>query len=135
MTNQQPRVFIPNWPMRRNERNERVRVDLAEAEPFGRLVELVERPRPGAIQPGDYTEDLLYKLRDFNDRDFILCVGNPTLMVAVALIALEMNKGQARFLQWLPFERKYAEWSVGQDFWDAVDAAVPGEHSSEENGE
>ena len=47
------------------------------------------------------------KLKDFCDDDYILPVGDPVTIAAVAAIAADMNKGYFKMLKWDKKQRQY----------------------------
>lgn len=47
------------------------------------------------------------KLKDFNDEDFILPVGDPITIGAVCAIAADINRGYFKMLKWDKRQRKY----------------------------
>lgn len=112
------RVFIPQWPMTRKRSGERVRWDLSPAEGYGRLFEIVPYGELEAM-PLRKLKEILY---DFSDDDFILCVGNPSLMVMTVIVAMEMNDGNATLLMWRPKEGRYDEWKINAAFWKELNA-------------
>lgn len=46
-------------------------------------------------------------MHTFTDRDYILCVGNPTVIGIVCAMAAEMNNGCFNLLQWDRIMRTY----------------------------
>jgi hypothetical protein len=55
------------------------------------------------------------KLKDFNDDDYILPVGDPVIIATVAAIAADMNNGQYKILKWDKPTRQYASIQVNID--------------------
>jgi len=40
------------------------------------------------------------KLRDFSDEDYILCLGDPSIIAVVAAVASDLNRGRFKLLKW-----------------------------------
>ena len=101
------RVFIPQEPRVRNDRNEWVPMfDLNPARTMGELVTL-QPAGPLPIAPQQIIRDLRNKLKDFCDEDFILPVGNPALIAMVGAVAADVNMGNIQLMYWDPREKKY----------------------------
>jgi len=117
-----PRVFIPQEPRRRKENGEwKPAFDMSPALVYGDPVVLAE-PGPVALsaQPlvhairkklmGRYMEeqpelyqDAAGKLPDvvpFNNDDFLIAVGNPTVLAVAAAVAADINRGSVQMLYW-----------------------------------
>lgn len=55
------------------------------------------------------------KLKDFSDDDYILPVGDPTVIGTVCAIAADINEGRYKILKWDKKQRKYLPITV--DIW------------------
>ena len=87
------------------------RYDVSPAAMFGDIEYLLgPRAAPWNLKP--VIDELEQKLVDFNDDDYLLCMGNPVLMCVAASIALLSNDGRAKMLQWSGKDRKYIEVEV-----------------------
>ena len=80
--------------------------DLDPARVFGDLVELLS-PTASPFHFDNVKEELIEKLSHYRDGDFILCVGNPALMMAVGAIAASFNEGRVAALQWSGKDQRY----------------------------
>jgi len=74
-------------------------VNLAPACEFGDLIQLFDH-RQHALLVGPTTSHLKNKLRNFNDDDYILPIGNPILIAASIAIAAKNNHGKVKLLNW-----------------------------------
>lgn len=118
------RVFVPQWPMKQDDKGQRLRVDLSPAREYGDIVEICTFEEAGSASLDAARDMMLERLKDFDDEDVMLPIGNPMLMVLAATIALEYNDGRARFIQWDRVRRAYREWQLDQTFWDHVNGYV-----------
>lgn len=88
--------------------------NLEPAQEFGEIVELLSpTARPfGAGQEANYSptgivSELEYKLFNFCDDDHLLLIGNPALIGMATSIAMFVNFGRAKLLQWDRFTKRY----------------------------
>lgn len=101
----QPVVIIPQYPTEMD-RGVPVRryLDLKDARRYGELVELLEPTAkpwdPSAVEQMDQA------LASSSADDWLLCVGNPTL-IAIAAAALGSIHGGINLLQWQSRARRY----------------------------
>lgn len=102
-------VYVPQVPLTSNGGSETVRprFSLRPAEKYGKLLYLFEWCDVDDMDPAALLYELRSKLRDFGDDDYLMMVGNPTLMVLSAMIAAEMNEGRVRILYWRREQRRY----------------------------
>ena len=47
------------------------------------------------------------KLKDFSDDDYILCLGDPSIIATVAVVAASMNRNRFKMLKWDRYLKKY----------------------------
>lgn len=73
--------------------------DLSPAETWGTLVELVS-PTAKPFNANVLIEEMREKLKDFSDADFILPIGNASILAMAVSVAQDMNQGRVRLLQW-----------------------------------
>jgi hypothetical protein len=100
-----PRVIIPQYPTEMHGgRIVRRDLDLSDALRFGELVELLDHSAkpwdPDAIEQMDQA------LTESSADDWLLCVGNPT-MIGLAAAALGSIHGGINLLQWQSRSRRY----------------------------
>ena len=94
----QPSVLIPQHPTRMTGGEVvRMPLDLSDARRYGPLLELLE---PGAKPfDQDSIEELDQNIASSCAEDYILCVGNPTL-IGVACASFALLHGRLNVLQW-----------------------------------
>lgn len=96
-----PRVFAPQVPSRYDSAT-RLWIPTMNLEPAHRYGEVVVMLPPNANRL--HTAPLIAAMReqmaDFNDRDCLIAVGDPTLIAAAALIAARKTGGVVRMLKW-----------------------------------
>lgn len=93
-----PAVLIPQHPTRMGENGpERMAMDLTDAERYGRVCELLE-PTAKPFDP-DSIEQMDQALLESSEDDWLLCIGNPTL-IAAAAGAFASIHGRLNVLQW-----------------------------------
>lgn len=75
---------------------------------FGKI-EFLLSPSASPFAPALVLGDLHEKLRNFNDKDCLLLIGNPVLIGMATAIAGHYNQGRVRFLQWSGRHSEYTE--------------------------
>jgi hypothetical protein len=102
-------VYVPQVPLTSNGGQDTVRprVDLRPAERYGKLCYLIEWVNLDEVNPTALLYELREKLKNYNDDDYLLMVGNPTLMALAALVASEQNDGRISLLYWRREKRSY----------------------------
>ena len=85
--------------------------DLSPALKFGALEILVPHTQ-SLLAPVITVRNLRDKLRNFSDDDYILPIGDPSLIATVAMVASEMNHGKVKFLKWDKYANDYFTVSV-----------------------
>ena len=80
--------------------------DLTPAFQFGKVEILLQSKQTG-ISTGPIIEVLQEKLVDFYDEDYILPVGDPTLIGIVCAICSDINRGRFKMLKWDKRGRMY----------------------------
>lgn len=84
------------------------RINIYNASEFGEVVTLIP---PDQVNAAMVTKPTLHKLRralrDFSDDDYILPVGDVTLVGMAIAVALRENRSRANILRWNRNERKY----------------------------
>lgn len=83
------------------------RCDLSAAEPYGELVTLQPKSASGIRDPDILKRRLFDNMPRYTDEDYILCVGNPSLIGLACMRAAELNEGRFNLLQWDRVERDY----------------------------
>ena len=98
-------VIIPQFPTRMGDNGpERMPMDLTDAERYGTVVEVLDSTAkpfdPDAIEQMDQF------MMDTSADSWLLCIGNPTLIVAAAGAFASIH-GRLRLLQWQSRRRRY----------------------------
>ena len=99
---QEPRTFtkiVDGVPEKRE-------VNLSPALDYGSLEVLLPRHKT-ILDAGFVTRDLIHKLDDFSENDFILPLGDPVVMGLVCAIASKKTGGRFTILRWDRQEGKY----------------------------
>lgn len=108
-------VFVAQVPHRLNRRSGELEpLDLSAANEWGELQVILT---PGAnpfTSMDSIIDDLHAALKDISQEDYLILVGNPAIMGAMAAIAADYTEGNLRVLQWHGKQRKYnlIEYSV-----------------------
>ncbi len=72
---------------------------IALAEKFGSLVYCLN-PNEHPFEPESVVGNLHEALKDFNQDDYLILVGNPVILGLATAIASHYNSGNVTFLQW-----------------------------------
>lgn len=96
-------VQNPHW---HKEGEMRPKFDLSPAEKFGPIEELLS-PTAKPFRPRPIRDELMLKLKDFSDDDYIICIGNPILISMAVVLAADFNDGFVNLLQWNGFKGEY----------------------------
>ncbi len=97
-------VFVVCEPV--SNRDSTSKFDLSPALEYGEL-EILLGHTQSLLAPVPTIRKLREKLKDFNDEDYILPVGDPVLMSTVAMVAGFFNYGRVKFLKWDRIQRRY----------------------------
>lgn len=104
-----PRVFVVQnthkWDRVRQELVPKF--DLSSARQYGDIVELLSQSA-NPFSPDAVIAELRYKLHDFSDADFILCLGSPILIGWATALAAMVNNGNVAMLQWSGQQENYS---------------------------
>ena len=68
-------------------------ISVLSAEEYGEIVTLVESGSQIMFSPQPAIRKLKRKLKDFNDNDHLLMMGDPAAMGIACCVAAEMNRG------------------------------------------
>lgn len=104
----QSRVFIVQPPVYLDTKSNTLipKFDFSSAEKYGKLVTLLS-PSAAPFKNEKIVEELNDRLITFGKDDFILCVGNPTLIGIATAIAAHHSDGHIKVLQWHGRKREY----------------------------
>ena len=81
--------------------------NVLSAEKFGNLELLLPEGSQLVLSTGPTVRRLRYKLRNFNDDDYLLLIGDPSAIGIACAIAATNNRGQFKCLKWDKREYKY----------------------------
>lgn len=101
-------VYVTQVPHRLNRRSGELEpLDLSPAREWGEL-EIVLTPSANPFTSMDkIIEDLHESLQHIKGEDYVILVGNPAIMGAMASIASQYTNGKLRVLQWHGKKRQY----------------------------
>ena len=80
--------------------------DLSSAEQYGGLVALIGSGQ-SAVSSVPIMRQLRERLRDFSDDDFLVMLGDPSIMAGAAMVASQYNNGRVKVLKW---DRRSAQY-------------------------
>lgn len=84
---------------------------LEKASEYGTLEYLLS-PTAHPFNPSFIVGSLHEKLKNFNDEDYLLLIGNPVLIGMATVVASHYNGGKFRLLQWSGRHNEYSAISV-----------------------
>lgn len=96
-----PKVFVPQVPSR-FDRAARIWVpivDLSSAKQYGELVELLP-PEANRLHTGPLVAAMKESMAQITEQDWLVAVGDPSLIAAAAAIAAARCHGALRILKW-----------------------------------
>lgn len=104
-----PKVFVVQMPHKADDETGglKPRFDITPARRFGE-VQFLLGARAAPWHPESVITELHEKLSDFQDEDYILCIGNPILIGLSVAVAAFYNEGSVQMLQWSGKDRDYA---------------------------
>ena len=86
--------------------------NIRSAEKFGDLKIVLPDNRQMILSSGPLTFKLQQELRDFNDNDYLLLIGDPAIIAVAGAIASENNNGRFKVLKWDRNEMKYYDIEI-----------------------
>ena len=96
-----PKVFVPQQPSRYDTGTQLwvPTINLEPASKHGEIIVLLP-PEANRLHTAPLVEVLKERMTGYTQEDFIVAVGDPTLMVAATCIAARMTRGLVRMLKW-----------------------------------
>ena len=82
-------------------------INVLGAADYGDIVVLFESGRQIMFSPQPAIRKLKRKLKDFNDNDHLLMMGDPAAMGIACCVAAEMNRGKFKILKWDKMQKRY----------------------------
>ena len=86
--------------------------NIRSAEKFGDLKICLPDNRQMILSSGPLTFKLKQELKDFNDNDYLLLMGDPAIIAVAGAIASENNNGRFKILMWDRNEMKYYDIEI-----------------------
>ena len=86
--------------------------NILSAEKFGKLELLLPEGSQLVLSSGPTVKRLTHKLRNFNDEDYLLLMGDPAVIGLACVIASEINVGAYKVLKWDRIEKDYYPVSI-----------------------
>ncbi len=87
-------------------------INVLSAADYGDIVVLFESGQQIMFSPQPAIRKLKRKLKDFNDNDYLLMMGDPAAMGIACCIAAEMNRGKFNILKWDKKQQRYYPVSI-----------------------
>ena len=75
-------------------------VNVIGAGRFGDLIPLLPPGRQITLSSSPVVRLLKNKLKDFNDKDFLLAMGDPVAIGIASMVASDINNGKVNMLKW-----------------------------------
>ena len=82
-------------------------INVLGAAEYGDIVVLFEGGQQIMFSPQPAIRKLKRKLKDFDDGDYLLMMGDPAAMGIACCIAAEMNRGRFNILKWDKKQQRY----------------------------
>ena len=107
------KCFIIQEPMRYdNESGNMIPVmDFREVLKYGDPVVCLPPVRV-SFSPAPLVDMLRDKLKDYNDDDYIVSVGDPSAIFVAAMVLSELNRGKCNLLKWDKQSKSYIKVSI-----------------------
>ena len=86
--------------------------NIRSAEKFGDLKICLPDNRQMILSSGPLTFKLQQELKNFNDNDYLLLIGDPAIIAVAGAIASENNNGRFKILKWDRNEMKYYDIEI-----------------------
>ena len=82
------------------------------AEKFGDLKVGLPDNRQIVLSSGPLTFKLKHELKDFNDNDYLLLMGDPAIIAVAGAVVSDVNGGRFKVLKWDRDEKKYYDIEI-----------------------
>ena len=86
--------------------------NIRSAEKFGDLKIVLPDNKQMILSSGPLTFKLQKELRDFNDNDYLLLIGDPAIIAVCGALAAKINNGKFKVLKWDRNEKKYYDLEI-----------------------
>jgi hypothetical protein len=99
-------VYVPQEPTRYVNGEQEPIFDLTPASEYGDINVLLASGQV-MLNTAPMIQKLRVEMRDYNDEDYILAIGDPSALAAVVAVAAMYNNGKFKLLKWDRKMRKY----------------------------
>ena len=86
--------------------------NIRSAEKFGDLKVVLPDNRQIVLSSGPLTFKLRHELKDFNDKDYLLLMGDPAIIAVAGAVVSDINGGRFKVLKWDRDEKKYYDIEI-----------------------
>ena len=86
--------------------------NIRSAEKFGDLKVLLPDNRQIVLSSGPIAFKLKQELKNFNDDDYLLLIGDPAIIAIAGAVASEINLGKFKVLRWDRNESRYYDIEI-----------------------
>tara|TARA_Y100001951_G_scaffold103883_1_gene113830 strand:+ start:242 stop:697 length:456 start_codon:yes stop_codon:yes gene_type:complete len=81
--------------------------NILPAKEFGHFVFCLEQGTQVMYSPGPFVHKMKKNLKDIREKDYVLCMGDPTVIAASCAIVSDFTMGKFSLLKWDKQERRY----------------------------
>ena len=86
--------------------------NVRSAEKFGDLKVVLPDNKQIVLSSGPLTFKLKHALKDFNDNDYLLLMGDPAIIAVAGAVASDVNGGKFKVLKWDRDEKRYYDIEI-----------------------
>ena len=86
--------------------------NVRSAEKFGDLKVVLPDNRQIVLSSGPLTFKLQQELKDFNDEDYLLLMGDPAIIALAGAVASDVNGGKFKVQKWDRDEKRYYDIEI-----------------------
>ena len=86
--------------------------NIRSAEKFGDLKVVLPDNKQIVLSSGPLTFKLRHELKDFNDNDYLLLMGDPAIIALAGAVASDVNGGKFKVLKWDRDEKRYYDIEI-----------------------
>ena len=86
--------------------------NIRSAEKFGELKVCLPDNKQIILSSGPLAFRLQQTLKDFNDNDYLLLIGDPAIIAICGALAAKVNNGKFKVLKWDRNEKKYYDLEI-----------------------
>ena len=86
--------------------------NVRSAEKFGDLKIMLPDRKQMVLASGPLTFKLQQEMKDFNDNDYLLLIGDPAIIAVCGALAAKINNGKFKVLKWDRNEKKYYDLEI-----------------------